>query len=219
MKNKLILSLACLVTTAAFAFADSITVNDGVGTANAGTYTAGQTFQLAISVNPTNPPEANVIGFSYWFETSALNSSFFTITAKNLSGSPFSDPNQTFTAGGEAIVPGGNQHDLGGTLPDVTTPLASGQSYSGGLLTLQIAANTPAGVYTISTTTINSPGGTFHTAGANPSEITDGAFAGHQVVTETYTITVVPEPATWSLFGLGGIGSVGLTWLRARRRS
>jgi hypothetical protein len=35
----------------------------------------------------------------------------------------------------------------------------------------------------------------------------------------TFTITVVPEPATLSLLGLGGLGSLGLTLLRARRTS
>lgn len=33
----------------------------------------------------------------------------------------------------------------------------------------------------------------------------------------TFTITVVPEPATWSLFGLGAIGALGVHLLRVRR--
>jgi PEP-CTERM motif len=33
-----------------------------------------------------------------------------------------------------------------------------------------------------------------------------------------YTITVVPEPGTLSLLGLGALGSLGLTALRARRK-
>jgi len=35
----------------------------------------------------------------------------------------------------------------------------------------------------------------------------------------TFTITVVPEPATWSLFGLGALGALGLNLRRVRRKA
>ena len=219
MKKQLNITIGCLLLMAGLALADSITFTDGVGAPTAGTYSPGASFSLNISVNATSPPDINgVNGFSYWFETSSANNTFFKITANDLSGSPFVDHNQNLAVGGEFIVSGGNQHDLGGTITDTTMPIASNATYAGGVLSIQIQPGTPAGTYTIFTTTISSPTGQFHSAGSNPAEVTDGNFGGHQVAQAIYTITVVPEPATWSLLGLGGIASFGLTLLRAKHR-
>jgi hypothetical protein len=220
MKTKLNLTIGCLLLMAGLALADSITLNDGVGAATSGSYSPGASFNLNIGVVTTNPPDnSGVTGFSYWFETSSTNNTFFKITGDDLTGSPFVDHNQNLAAGGEFVVSGGNQHDLGGTITDTTMPIASNATYSGGVLSIQVQPGTPAGTYTIFTTTTSSPSGQFHTPGGqNPAEITDGNFGAHQVASAVYTITVVPEPATWSLLGLGGVASFGLTMLRAKHR-
>jgi hypothetical protein len=51
---------------------------------------------------------------------------------------------------------------------------------------------------------------------------TDSGGGGTQAPMEGYgnefAVFAVPEPGTWSLLGLGGLGSLGLTCLRGRRR-
>jgi PEP-CTERM motif len=50
---------------------------------------------------------------------------------------------------------------------------------------------------------------------------TDSSGGGTQLPSEGFAdfiVSAVPEPSTWSLLGLGGLSSVGLTLLRARRR-
>jgi len=62
---------------------------------------------------------------------------------------------------------------------------------------------------------------TTHLAGLTSeatNNATDPAQRDSLIPQAIYTITVVPEPATLSLLGLGSLGSVGLTMLRARRR-
>jgi len=213
MKTKLITTIGCLLLMAGFVKADAIlSFDDHSGAPAAGSYAAGTSFTfditLAVSTSGTDSVP-NVSGFSVWVETSEANNSYFTITSRTLS--TFTDPNTPGITLPQAIVAGGNANDLGGT----GTTQVTNASYLVMSITIAINASTPAGTYTIVTTTTNSNPVDHH----NRSVANDAGFVAHPLAATAYTITVVPEPATLSLLGLGSLGSFGLTVLRARRKS
>src|SRR5712691_7681323 len=145
MKTKLITSIGCLLLMAGFVKADALlSFNDGVGTPNAGSYTPGSSFSFDISLSVTSmgtDPVPDVSGLSYWFETSAVNNSYFTITNRNLTSSPFNDPNTPGLTYPQAIVAGGNANDLGGT----GSIQATNANYFVATITIKINPLTPPG--------------------------------------------------------------------------
>jgi len=212
MKTKLITSIGCLLLMAASVRANAVlSFDDHSGAPAAGSYTPGSSFTFDITLavaNSGTDPVPDVSGLSFWFETSAVNNSYFTITNRTLS--TFTDPNTVGLTYPQAIVAGGNTNDLGGT----GTTQRTVTSYLVASLTIKINAATPAGTYTIMTTGFSS-----NTDHSKTSEANDSSFMRHNIAPVAYAITVVPEPATLSLLGLGSLGSIGLTLLRARRRS
>lgn len=110
-----------------------------------------------------------------------------------------------------------NTHDQGFAYGDGDQTLSGPTT----LETLQISYNfgsAPANGTTFTFGTSASGAGGPNTKGTY--FYSDGFATYNQITTPgSFTVTVVPEPATWSLFGLGGIGTFALQALRRRRAS
>ena len=186
------------------------------------TVAAGSTFSLDTYIQFTGFTST---GLSYWLEAASALAPHLTLTSEtygqNWTGNQLGT-NSTFagTSGADSgFLREGR--DLGststftvdsnGAFQSWNDPRTAGPAYQVSHLNFSLDASIAPGTYTIQLTTLT----------PIISEINDDQStpADHAVSVASFTLTVVPEPATLSLLGLGGLGSLGLTVLRARRRS
>jgi hypothetical protein len=183
--------------------------DDNSGTANAGTYTAGSSFSFSINLAFTpGGSVSNLEGLSYWFQqASPTGSPFnFAITLRDLTGSPFTDPQASLTYP-QNLNPS-NPQDLGALLPTGQSALGAG-TYLVATLTVSIDASAAAGSYTLSNTI----------SGGKISIITDSNGNTFNIPESDYFLTVVavPEPATWAAGGLLFATLLGSQWRKIFR--
>ncbi len=207
MNTKFLAILAALTCAAEAAFAQTATIT---ATPNAFTLNPGQTFNVtfALQSGPTS-----VSGFDLFLESNSANvNNNFSITSETLAhpgtaaGVPtYPDVISTTTSDHAGFAQ--NANDQGANFnADAAVPTNLT------MLTLQVGSLTPGGTYTFFTTGSAGPEDkqTLIFGGANDN------FTQYSVTPTSFTVTVVPEPATWSLILTGGVGAAGLMLRRKR---
>ena len=189
------LALGCTLAALSTLNAQTATLiyNDNNGVPNAGTYTPGSSFTFSINLAFTSGGSvSNLDGISYWFQQTTPNSAPFpfSITNVDTTGSMFTDlqtPGITYPQNMNPSTP----NDLGAAIP-VGSPPGSEAVGTGTYLIANITVNIPLNAPNNGTFVISN---TF--SGGKTSVISDSMGHTFAIPEFDYTITMIPEPATW----------------------
>ena len=168
--------------------------------ANSGTYTPGSSFTFSINLGfVPGGSIANLDGLSYWFtQQSPASPTPFAITNRDVTGSMFTDlqtPGLTYP---QNLSPT-NANDLGAAIP-VGMPAGSEAVGAGTYFIANITVSIPLNAPTTGTFVISDM-----TSGPKTSVISDSFGHTFAIPEADYTITMIPEPATWLTPALGAI--------------
>jgi hypothetical protein len=185
----------------------------GGGTAHSGTYNQNDTFSLDVYLTFAG---YDCYGYDLWLETQTLNNFAGSLSITGVTyGTAFPDfiqlmPNPALFNSSSGASPGylTEMRDLGALTKDGFVPNPPG-TYLVARVSFAIAGAIP-GTYTLRSTTLDP-----HSCEAVSFDGTN--FMDNNIPVEEYTITIVPEPSTLGLFGLGALGLA--TAFHARKRT
>jgi hypothetical protein len=193
MKKRMLAAVAAVicvfgVSSESFGQTALFTYNDGSGTPDAGTYNPGDSFTF--SINLTFAPGGSVVdldGLSYWFQQKSPASPFIaSITLRDVTGSAFTDlqtPGLTYP---QSLNPS-NANDLGAMIASPNPALGAGTHFIANI-TMKISDTAPIiGTFVLDDVL----------SGGKTSVISDSMGHTFAIPEADYTITMVPEPATW----------------------
>jgi hypothetical protein len=162
------------------------------------TITTTGTFTLDLNIVTT----FQCVGITYFLQmldTAGLGQ--FEISVWNNDGSPFIRADPPVVGNPHGILDPVNDFDLGAVILDPNNPLPPGAYF---VATLTLIPT--SGAYTP---------GVYHLHLDSRGIVNDGPpnFNDHAITSNTFTVTVVPEPATAGLAVLGGVMLLAFVWV------